>query len=184
MTMQLSVSARNAMLAAILAQIGPGASLKLRTGPQPATTAAADTGTVIATFALPDDFMTAPANGVTTLKAAMSKAAEAAGYAGHFRIYSAGGACQLSGLVAQPWAAATAFVVGQQVHNNGLVYRCTAAGNSAAAAPGPVGTGGAIADGGVTWAYVGLAFMNIDNTNFAVGQNAKIDNLTLTGSNA
>lgn len=55
-----------------------------------------------------------------------------------------------------PWVASTAYALGDFVANDTApvkVYRVTTAGTSAASG-GPTGTGGAIADGTVTWAYV------------------------------
>ncbi len=58
-----------------------------------------------------------------------------------------------------PWAATTAYAVGDYVSKLGNVYICTVAGTSGAT--GPSGTGSAITDGTVTWAYKGAA-VNVD----------------------
>lgn len=50
------------------------------------------------------------------------------------------------------WAGNTAYAVNNRVKNNGNIYRATVAGTSALTG-GPSGTGGAIVDNGVTWAY-------------------------------
>lgn len=182
MTAQLSTPARTDMIVALLARFGASPILEIRTGLPPANPAAADTGTVLSTIALPADWMTAPAAGASQLKAALSDAADAAGYAGHVRIKSSDGVCHFQDLVSQPWAATSAFAVGQQVHKGGIVYRCTAAGNSGNA--GPAGTGAGIADGGVTWSSVGGLGMDIDNTNLAVGQIFRLYGFGLTAPNA
>jgi len=53
-----------------------------------------------------------------------------------------------------PWAASTAYLVGQKVTNDtNKIYQCTTAGISAAAG-GPTGTGSGITDNTVVWAYV------------------------------
>jgi len=52
------------------------------------------------------------------------------------------------------WAFSTAYFVGDRVVNGGNVYKCTAKGGSATTG-GPTGTGSAITDGTVTWAYLG-----------------------------
>src|SRR3990167_5250459 len=57
MSFQFSVAARNAWLDAIETAIGASAILKIRTGAVPATCATADAGTVLATMALPSDWM-------------------------------------------------------------------------------------------------------------------------------
>jgi hypothetical protein len=51
------------------------------------------------------------------------------------------------------WATSTAYAVGALVSANGNLYLCTTAGTSASTGSGPTGTGSAITDGTVTWAY-------------------------------
>jgi hypothetical protein len=51
------------------------------------------------------------------------------------------------------WSPSTTYVSGQTVTNSGNAYRCVTGGISAASG-GPTSTGGAIVDGGVTWAFV------------------------------
>lgn len=56
--------------------------------------------------------------------------------------------------VTAEWAALTPYAVADRALNNGeKTYVCTIAGTSAGSG-GPTGTGSAIVDGGVTWAYV------------------------------
>lgn len=101
MSLQQSVLVRNARLDAIESAIGAGAVLKLRTGAVPASCAAADSGTVVATLNLPADWMAAAAGG-TKAKAGTweDTAADAAGTVAHFRIYAADGVtCHLQGTV-------------------------------------------------------------------------------------
>lgn len=62
----------------------------------------------------------------------------------------------LFGPQAAAWTILTVYAVGATVQNGGNVYRATIAGTSAGAG-GPTGTGTAIVDGTVTWAFVGLA---------------------------
>lgn len=59
------------------------------------------------------------------------------------------------------WAASTAYALGARVTLGGNVYQCTIAGTSAASG-GPTGTGTAIADGTVTWRYLGSGTSAID----------------------
>ena len=58
-----------------------------------------------------------------------------------------------------PWTKATAYGVGDRVVSDGApgtrIYTCVVAGTSAAAAPGPAGTGAGIADNTCTWDYTG-----------------------------
>jgi hypothetical protein len=63
MAIQLSVTARNARLDAIETAVGTAPNLYLRTGAQPADCATADSGSLLATLALPSDWMAAAASG-------------------------------------------------------------------------------------------------------------------------
>jgi hypothetical protein len=103
MAVQLSVAVRNARLDAVETTIGVDAVLKIRTGAQPASCAAADSGTVIATLTLPSDWMAAASSG-SKAKAGtwQDTSADAAGTAAHFRIYASDGTtCGLQGSVGQ-----------------------------------------------------------------------------------
>ncbi|PKN85909.1 MAG: hypothetical protein CVU46_09500 [Chloroflexi bacterium HGW-Chloroflexi-8] len=92
MSIQLSAAVRNARLDAIETAIGASAVLKIRTGAQPADVAAADSGTVLATLNLPADWMAAASAGAKAKAGTWSDAAaDAAGVAGHFRIYATDG---------------------------------------------------------------------------------------------
>lgn len=101
MAFQLSVAARNALLDAIETTTGTAATLKIRTGAPPATCATADSGTVLATAALPSDWMANASGGTKALSGTWQDAsADAAGTAGHFRIYdTAGTTCHMQGTV-------------------------------------------------------------------------------------
>jgi hypothetical protein len=101
MTIQLSTTVRNARLDAVETAIGVSAILKIRTGAAPANCAAADSGTVVATVALPSDWMAAAA-GASKAKSGTwtDAAADAAGTAAHFRLYATDGVtCHLQGTV-------------------------------------------------------------------------------------
>jgi hypothetical protein len=50
------------------------------------------------------------------------------------------------------WQTAHAYVLNDRVVNNGITYKCTTGGNSAASG-GPTGVGAGIADGTAVWAY-------------------------------
>jgi hypothetical protein len=87
MALQFSAAVRNAMGDSIEVAIGASPTLEIRTGPPPATTAAADSGTVLATMTLPADFLLAASAGVKALSGTWSDtSADAAGVAGHYRI--------------------------------------------------------------------------------------------------
>lgn len=99
MPFQFSVAARNAALDVIETTIGASPTLELRTGAPPATTATADSGTLLATMTLPADWMAAAASGQKTLLGTWQDAsADAAGTAGHFRI-KAGATTHIQGTV-------------------------------------------------------------------------------------
>lgn len=101
MALQLAVSARNARLDAIETDTGVSAILKIRTGAQPASCATADAGTVLATLALPSDWLAAAAAGAKAKSGTWQDvSADAAGTAGHFRVYKSDGTtCQIQGTV-------------------------------------------------------------------------------------
>lgn len=91
-TFQYSVAVRNAKLDAVETAVGTLAVLKIRTGALPATVATPDSGTVVATLALPSDWMAAASGGTKAMLGTWAdNAADAAGIAGHFRIYAADG---------------------------------------------------------------------------------------------
>lgn len=99
MTLQLATSTRNARLDAIETDVGTSPILKIRTGAAPANCAAADSGTVLATVTLPSDWMAAAASGSKAKSGTWEDAsADAAGIAGHFRLYDSGGTtCKMQG---------------------------------------------------------------------------------------
>lgn len=99
MTFQFSVAARNASLDAIETTVGTTPTLEIRSGTVPANCAAADAGTLLASMALPSDWLAAASNGSKTLLGTWQDAsADAAGTAGHFRIKQ-GATCHIQGTV-------------------------------------------------------------------------------------
>lgn len=101
MTLQFSVAVRNARLDAIETAIAAGAVLKIRTGAPPANVATADSGSVLATLTLPSDWMAAASGGAKAKSGTWEDlSADAAGVAGHFRLYAADGTtCHAQGTV-------------------------------------------------------------------------------------
>ena len=103
MALQLSVAVRNARLDAfetILIAAGVDAILEIRSGAAPADCATADSGTVLATIALPDDPFAAAASGSKAKSGTWDDAsADATGTAAHFRIKDHVGDCHLQGTV-------------------------------------------------------------------------------------
>ncbi|TDG33950.1 hypothetical protein E2C05_01535 [Paracraurococcus ruber] len=89
--MQFSPAVRNAALDAMETAAGTAPTLEIRSGGPPANTAAADTGTVLATMTLPSDWLAAASAGSKALLGTwQDPSADATGTAGHFRIKQAG----------------------------------------------------------------------------------------------
>jgi len=99
MAFQFSTAARNAWLDAIETAIGASPTLEIRSGAAPANCGAADAGAVLATIALPADWMAAAAAGAKAMSGTWQDAsADASGTAGHFRI-KVGGTCHIQGTI-------------------------------------------------------------------------------------
>lgn len=101
MALQFSVGARNGMLDAIETEAGASPILKIRSGAAPASCAAADAGTVLATLNLPADAHAAASGGAKSFSGTwQDTAADAAGTAAHFRYYKSDGTtCVMQGTV-------------------------------------------------------------------------------------
>lgn len=101
MSLQYSVTVRNAQLDALETAIGTSAVLKIRTGSVPANCAAADSGTVLATCSLPSDWMAAASSGSKAKSGTWEDtSADATGTAAHFRLYASDGTtCHAQGTV-------------------------------------------------------------------------------------
>jgi hypothetical protein len=99
MTMQYSTAVRNARLDVLETTIGVSAILRIRTAAPPVNCAGADSGTVLATVTLPSDWMAAASGGAKSKSGTWQDlSADAAGTAGHFRIYdSTGTTCHMQG---------------------------------------------------------------------------------------
>lgn len=94
-----SVAVVNAWANAYETTIGASPVLEIRSGAKPADCAAADSGTVLASIALPADWMVAAVNGVVTLLGSWQDAsADAPGTAAHYRIKQ-GATCHEQGTV-------------------------------------------------------------------------------------
>lgn len=101
MTLQKSVAVRNAGLDSGETTVGTSPILRMRTGAPPANCAAADSGTVLATLTLPNDWMASASGGVKSKSGTWQDlSADNSGTVGHFRIYdSAGTTCHYQGTV-------------------------------------------------------------------------------------
>lgn len=100
MTVQNSEAVRNAELDARETAIGTAPVLEIRTGAPPATTASADTGTLLVSITLPSDWMAAAATGSKAKSGTWQATAAATGTAGHYRIKQ-GATCHEQGTVSQ-----------------------------------------------------------------------------------
>jgi len=99
MAFQFSVAARNAALDAIETAIGASPTLEIRSGSVPANCVAADVGTVLATMALPSNWMSDATGGAKALAGTWQDlSADATGTAGHFRIKQSA-TCHIQGTV-------------------------------------------------------------------------------------
>src|SRR6266850_7145586 len=103
MAIQASVAVRNAKLDAIETAIGVSAVLKVfdDSAAAPANCAAADAAAVLATMALPADWMAAASSGTKAKSGTWQDAsADASGTAAYFRIFATDGTtCHLQGTV-------------------------------------------------------------------------------------
>lgn len=126
MAIQLSVAVRNARLDSIETAIGTAPVLTIRTGAPPADCAAANSGTVLATIALPSDWAAAASSGSKAKSGTWQDvAADATGTAAHFRIHDSGlTVCHLQGTVGQGSGDLSldnsALVAGQTLTINGF----------------------------------------------------------------
>jgi hypothetical protein len=99
MSIQYSVSVRNAELDAIETTISTTPTLTIVSGAAPATCATANSGTILVTMTLPSDWMAAAASGSKAkLGTWQDTSADAAGTAAHFRIHQ-GTTCHVQGTV-------------------------------------------------------------------------------------
>lgn len=103
MSLQFSTAVRNALLDIIETTIGASAVLKIFSGAKPADCAAADSGTLLASLALPADWMAAASGGAKAKAGTWEDASADAGAptnAGHFRIYASDGTtCHVQGSI-------------------------------------------------------------------------------------
>lgn len=99
MAIQFSSRVVNGVLDQIEAIIGASPVLEIRTGAPPANCLAADSGTVLATLALPISWMNDAADGVKTKAGTWEDAScDDTGTAGHFRLKQ-GSSCDSQGTI-------------------------------------------------------------------------------------
>lgn len=121
MAIQLSVPVRNARLDSIETLIGNNAVLQIRSGAVPADCAAANSGTLLASITLPNNYFNDAANGSKTLNGTwQDSAVDATGTAQHWRIFEhTSTTCHMQGTITATGGGGdmtvndTAFVAGQ-----------------------------------------------------------------------
>src|ERR1041384_7881583 len=101
MAIHFSDAVRNAQLDSIETTIGTSAILEIISGSVPASTAASDSGTVLATLNLPSNWMADAASGVKSKSGTWEDvSADASGTATHYRIWdSTHTTCHVQGSV-------------------------------------------------------------------------------------
>lgn len=101
MALQYSTTVRNAQLDALETAVGTSAVLKIRSGSVPASCATADSGTVLATFNLPSDWMAAASSGSKAKSGTWEDtSADNTGTAAHWRLYASDGTtCHAQGTI-------------------------------------------------------------------------------------
>jgi hypothetical protein len=101
MSIQLSVTVRNARLNAIPTAVGASPYLEVYSGAMPANCAAVATGTLLAKIPLPATYFSAASAGAMAMTGSWSESsADGSGTAGYFRIYdSALANCHFQGTV-------------------------------------------------------------------------------------
>ena len=98
MAVQFSVTLRTNKAGQFATTIGASAILKIFSGAEPASCAAADPSGLLATINLPATYMAAAASGAVSMTVTWSGTASAAGTAASFRIYdSTGTTCHMQG---------------------------------------------------------------------------------------
>ena len=199
MALQYSVALRNARLDSDETAIGTAPLLKLFTGAPPATCATAASGTALASFALPSDWLSAAASGAKAKLGTWSGTASGTGTAGYYRITdSAGTTCHEQGIVAMNaviatnaltaangnvlnFASTTGVAVGMTISGTGV-----AAGATVVALTSTTVTMSLTSTAGVANA-ASITFggeMVIDNTSIVSAQTVTVTAYTKTASGA
>lgn len=99
MALQYSVGVRNAQLDAVESTISTAPLFTLRTGAPPADCATANSGTVLASFTMPSDWMAGASSGSKAKSGTwQDTSADNSGTIGHFRVRDSGDvACHIQG---------------------------------------------------------------------------------------
>lgn len=114
-SVDFSTSIRNAWLDAIEATFTDAdIILEVRTGPPPSNCAASDTGSVLVSFLLPEDWLANASNGFKDKLGTWIGQANASGSFGHFRIKQLG-ACYIQGSISTPGMGGDMIVNGPSI---------------------------------------------------------------------
>lgn len=99
MTRQFSTTVRNDLAGRLEVVVGASPTLEIRSGAPPASCASADSGTLLASLALPADWLGAASAGAVASTATWTLYGSASGTAAHYRIKASGGTCHEQGTV-------------------------------------------------------------------------------------
>jgi hypothetical protein len=198
MAIQMSAAARTARLDAFETTTGASPTLEIRSGAAPANCAAADSGTLLASMALPANWMNDASAGVKTLLGAwQDAAADGTGTAGHFRIKQ-GATCHMQGSVGANvaiatnaltaansnvlnFASTTGVTVGQMISGTGIVPGSQVLALTATSVTMSLASTAGVASA-ATITFSGD--MTIDNASIVTGQQVNVTAFTLTDGNA
>lgn len=123
MTLQYSVTVRNAKLDAVETATGTAARLLIYSGSPPVTCATAASGTLLCTIVCPSDWMNNASGGTKTLLGSWTASAGATGTAGYFRILdSSVTTCHAQGTVG---TSATDMIVDSVSFTSGQTFTVT-----------------------------------------------------------
>lgn len=100
MALQYSPEVRNAKLDALVRSVGAAPLMQIWSGRKPSRCDSQETGVLLSSFVLPDDWMAGAKGGVISMLGVWQDVGCAAsGEPGYFRIYATGGRCRIQGSV-------------------------------------------------------------------------------------
>jgi hypothetical protein len=99
--MKLSLSMRNQMISQYEVLLGVNPVLELRSGTAPSSCEDVDSGTLLASITLPNDWMISPVAGTISIQGTWNGNGIASGTAGHYRLKTSGNTVHEQGTVYQ-----------------------------------------------------------------------------------
>lgn len=115
MALQYSLEVRNAKLNALVRSVGVAPLMQIWSGPKPDRCDSPETGELLSSFILPDDWMAAATGGLISMTGIWRDTACAGtGEPGYFRIYAKGGRCRIQGSVGRDMKVTPDMVVAGQ----------------------------------------------------------------------